>query len=59
MTKINKCSRCDQPGLCRVGAEEWMCLEHVTERINMPHNVEMIEADLDVTDFIADGGKLS
>jgi hypothetical protein len=50
---------CTQMGKVRVENDNWMCYQHITERINSPGNMAATEADQELEDFRDNGGKVS
>jgi hypothetical protein len=50
---------CTLMGMVRIENDNWMCGQHITERINRPANMAATEADQELEDFRNNGGKVS
>jgi hypothetical protein len=50
---------CAEPGRLRVENDNWLCLHHVSERLDRPDIRAANQADEDLEEFLDNGGKLS
>jgi hypothetical protein len=50
---------CTKVGLIRVEDDNWLCSEHLDERLYSPMNMALTQADEDLETFREEGGKLS
>lgn len=61
MSRKQACSHpdCSAPGVVPVENGNFLCLRHVTARVNAPRNVALTEADAEPKKFRDGGGKPS
>ena len=55
---------CNHPGCMAIGVirvenDNWLCLPHTQDRINLPHNRSLAQADEDLETFRDQGGEPS
>ncbi|MET4152009.1 hypothetical protein [Bradyrhizobium barranii] len=50
---------CTKVGLIKVENDNWLCSEHIQERIHNPTNMALTQADEDLETFREEGGKPS
>jgi hypothetical protein len=50
---------CSRPVLVKDENDQWLCQQHIQERINLPHNIALAQADEDLESFRDEGGKPS
>jgi hypothetical protein len=55
MTKRCMQPGCTKEGITKVEDDQWMCREHITERIHSPENMALNNAEVELEEFFEAG----